>query len=90
MWSTGVPAYVDLMMKYLDPLKKIPYVLSQSACDAVQDKEEEIDIFTKDLQLLGRDMSRVVYIDCKPINFWLYPENCMPVEEFMADQTVES
>lgn len=35
-------------------------------------------------------MSRVVYIDCKPINFWMYPENCIPVEEFMADQTVES
>ena len=34
-----------------------------------------MDEFVKDLGLLGRDMSKVVYIDSKPMSFWLYPEN---------------
>jgi TFIIF-interacting CTD phosphatase-like protein len=35
-------------------------------------------------------MSRVVYIDCKPLSFWLHPDNCLPLEEFRADNTMET
>jgi hypothetical protein len=27
------------------------------------------------LSLLGRDMSKVVYIDSKPMSFWLHPDS---------------
>jgi len=37
------------------------------------EEESDIDEYVKDLALLGRDMSRVVYIDSKPMSFWLYP-----------------
>jgi RNA polymerase II subunit A small phosphatase-like protein/CTD small phosphatase-like protein 2 len=37
--------------------------------------EENIDDFLKDLERLNRDIKRVVYIDTKPISFWMYPNN---------------
>jgi TFIIF-interacting CTD phosphatase-like protein len=43
----------------------------------------------KDLALLDRDLSRVVYIDSKPMSYWMYPDNCYPIGEFKADQTME-
>ena len=35
-------------------------------------------------------MSKVLYLDCKPFSYWMYPENCYPLEEFRADYTMES
>ena len=77
-------------MNFIDPEKKIPYRLSQEHCDRLVKEEEEIDEFVKDFQLLGRDMSRVVYFDSKPFSYWMYPDNSFPLEEFRADQTMES
>ena len=42
----------------------------------------------KDLNLLGRDLSRVIYIDSKPMSFWLQPENGLCVSEFKADNSM--
>ena len=90
LWSTGVPSYVELVMNLIDPHKKIPYVLTQNECDHVENTEQEIDIYVKDLNLLGRDLSRVVYLDGKPMSYWMYPQNCYPLEEFRADMTMET
>jgi hypothetical protein len=75
IFSTGVKSYVDLVMSLIDPTRKIKHILTQEHCDRIVEEENDIDEFVKDLQLLGRDMSRVVYLDCKPMAFWLYPEN---------------
>ena len=48
-----------------------------------------MDEFVKDLGLLGRDMSKVVYIDSKPMSFWLYPENGLCWQEFRADNAMK-
>jgi TFIIF-interacting CTD phosphatase-like protein len=77
------------MMNYLDPSKKVPYVLSQEHCNSLVVEKESIDMFVKDLGLLDRDLGRVVYIDSKPMSFWMYPDNCYPIEEFKADLVME-
>ena len=56
-------------------------------------EKENIDEFVKDLDWLGRDLDRLVYIDCKPFNFWPNPDNgkfqnlAIPVLDFYADNT---
>jgi len=64
-------------MDYIDPQKKIKTILTQEHCDRFiyKDEGDDIDEFVKDLGLLNRDLSRVVYIDSKPLAFWLYPNN---------------
>ena len=44
----------------------------------------------KDLNLLNRDLAKVLYLDAKPMAYWLHPDNCLPMEEFRADQTMSS
>lgn len=41
----------------------------------------------KDLNNLGRDMKRVVSLDSHPFGYWMYPENCVPLQYFTADNT---
>lgn len=41
----------------------------------------------KDLNLLGRDMRRVVYIDSRAFGFWMEPDNCLVATQFKADDT---
>ena len=43
----------------------------------------------KDLNLLGRDLSKVVYLDSRPLSFWLHPDNAFPQEAFRADNTMD-
>ena len=47
----------------------------QDSCNKIVHEEENIDDFVKDLDRLGRDPSRYVYIDSKAFAFWLNPEN---------------
>ena len=75
-------------MNLIDPEKKIEYRLTQENGDKLVKEEEEIDELVKDLQLLGRDMRRVVYLDAKPFSYWMYPDNSFALEEFRADQTM--
>jgi TFIIF-interacting CTD phosphatase-like protein len=37
--------------------------------------EEEIDDFVKDLNRLNRDLKKLIYVDSKPLAFWLHPNN---------------
>lgn len=76
-------------MGLIDPTRKIKHIFTQEQCDRIVEEEGDIDEYVKDLALLGRDMSKVVYIDSKPMSFWLYPENGLCWEEFKADNTMK-
>ena len=34
-------------------------------------------------------MNRVVYLDSRPLSFWLHPDNAYPQQMFRADNTME-
>jgi hypothetical protein len=61
----------------VDPSGIFLHRLYQDSCNKVQLAEENIDDFVKDLGRLGRDLSRVVYVDCKAFTFWVNPDNGM-------------
>ena len=89
VWPTGVRSYVELVMGLIDPTKRIKHIITQEHCDYVSEPESDIEEYVKDLSLLGRDMSRVVYIDCKPMAFWMHPHNSIAWQEFRADNTMK-
>lgn len=74
-------------MPYFDPENRITNRLTQEHCDTIEYEEEDVDEFLKDLQLLGRDMRRVVSIDSRPFGYWMYPDNCIALPTFRADAT---
>lgn len=89
VFSAGVNSYVQLVMSLIDPTRKIKHILAQEHCSRIVEEESDIDEYVKDLNLLGRDLSKVVYIDCKPMSFWLHPDNGLCWEEFKADNSMK-
>ena len=47
----------------------------QEGCSRIAYAEEDVYDFVKDLDRLGRDLSRTVLIDAKPFVFWANPDN---------------
>lgn len=89
VFSTGVRSYVELVMSLIDPTKKIKHIITQENCNQIYEAEINIDEYVKDLGLLGRDLSKVVYLDSKFLSFWLYPENSLCWPEFKADNSMK-
>ena len=48
---------------------------------------DEDEDFIKDFNLLGRDRSNSVYIDCNPLSFWTFGPNSYLIDQFYADNT---
>lgn len=89
LWTTSVKSYTDLVMGFLDKDGKVPVRFTQENCSNILYEEEDIDEYVKDLNLLGRDMRRVVYLDSRAFGYWMEPDNCMVVTQFKADATQE-
>ena len=89
VFSTGVRSYVELVMSLIDPTKKIKHIITQENCNQIYEAEINIDEYVKDLGLLGRDLSKVVYLDSKFLSFWLYPENSLCWPELKADNSMK-
>jgi len=47
----------------------------QENCSRIVYAEEDVYDFVKDLNRLGRDLSRTVLVDAKPFVFWPNPDN---------------
>lgn len=88
VFTWGSTEYTSTMLDLIDPEKKIfrrELVLCQDKCDRLSIEEEEIDYLVKDLQLLNRNLDRTIYIDCHPFSYWLYPDNCVPVLDWVPE-----
>ena len=73
MWTTGVSSYLDILTKYIDREGRIKHKFHQEQCNRVIYEKEDIDEYVKDLNLLGRDLKRVVYLDSHALSYWLHP-----------------
>lgn len=83
IFSTGTKEYVDKVMDFVDPDYKVfKHRLYQDSCNFVNQEEEELQEFVKDLDWLGRDIKRTVLIDPKPFSFWCNPDNSIPVKPY--------
>lgn len=57
----------------------------QACCDRLQIDDENIDLLVKDLQRVNRPLSRTVYLDHHPFSYWLYPDNCLPIIDWVPE-----
>jgi hypothetical protein len=82
-------------MEQICPQFPKSHILTQEHCNLVEAPDETIEMFVKDVDRLGRDLKRLVYIDSKPLNFWGFGNNSkilatyvgLPTSIFTADNT---
>ncbi|EGR28390.1 NLI interacting factor-like phosphatase family protein, putative [Ichthyophthirius multifiliis] len=85
LFTRGVKEYCSKVLELIDPEKSFAHILTNEDCDRVIYEPEDMDEYVKDLQRLGRDMKKVVYIDNQPINFWTAPDNAFPIPPYFGE-----
>jgi len=87
LFCTGEQEYIDLVMSVIDKDRQVfKHRIYQDGCSRIAYAEEDVYDFVKDLDRLGRDLSKTVLIDAKPFVFWANPDNAVPIIEFGADK----
>lgn len=87
IYSRAQQTYVDAILDRLDPDREVfKYRIYQDSCNLVDIVDEEIYEYIKDVSILGRDIKKVVSVDCDILSGWLNPNNQMLVKNFRPDR----
>jgi len=70
-FSAGIREYGLKVLQCIDPEKKIRYFLDRRFCDIVGKNKKNHEIFTKNLNDLGRDLDRTIIVDDKEYSYFL-------------------
>ncbi|KAL3906066.1 MAG: hypothetical protein SGARI_004170 [Bacillariaceae sp.] len=82
IFTASQPAYANVILDILDPEKKIfQHRLFRESCIEVEDNH------VKDLNVLGRDLSKVIMVDNSPHVFGYQVDNGVPISNWYDDPT---
>src|SRR3569623_1124039 len=81
VWTAGTKEYATEVLDWLDPTGKLQFRLFRDSCTALGD-----GTYTKDLSLLGQDMSQTIIVDNSPRAFELNEANAIQCIDFIDDQ----
>ncbi|KAK1387228.1 Mitochondrial import inner membrane translocase subunit TIM50 [Heracleum sosnowskyi] len=79
VYSDQLSMYVDPSVERLDPNHYIRFKLSRSATKYQNQKHY------RDLSMLNRDPSRVLYLSGNALETSLQPENCVPIKQWKGE-----
>ncbi|XP_003748332.1 CTD nuclear envelope phosphatase 1 [Galendromus occidentalis] len=80
VYTAALPSYADSILDGLDPHRKyFSYRLYRGHCSFYQ------GVYVKDLEALGRPMSKVVFVDNFPGAYMMQPSNALPIRSFVGD-----
>jgi len=81
VFTASISKYADPVLDLLDIHKVIKYRLFREACSSYKGN------YVKDLNKLGRDLKWTVIVDNSPTSYLFHPENAIPVETWLDDET---
>ena len=81
VWTAGTKEYATEVLDWLDPTGKLQFRLFRDSCTALGD-----GTYTKDLSLLGQDMSQTIIVDNSPAAFELNEANAIQCIDFIDDR----
>src|SRR3569623_3591477 len=81
VWTAGIKEYATEVLNWLDPSGKLQFRLFRDSCTALDD-----GTYTKDLSLLGQDMSQTIIVDNSPAAFELNEANAIQCIDFIDDR----
>ena len=86
VFTAGTRAYAKPILDRIDPTGEIygDNRLYRDSCTSRKGPGRRKDFYTKNLKLLGRDLSRTVLIDNTSACFLCQPDNGIPIASFFA------
>lgn len=79
VFTASLGKYADPLLDLLDKANVVRWRLFREACYPYEGS------YVKDLQCLGRDMSRTIIVDNSPHSYVFQPENAVPISTFIDD-----
>jgi len=79
-YTSSVEGYANNVIDYIDQNKIASGRLFRDACICRN------EVYIKDLDRLGRDLSNVIVIDNSPSSYWNNVENAIPIKSWFNDQ----
>ncbi|ELA42798.1 dullard-like phosphatase domain-containing protein [Vittaforma corneae ATCC 50505] len=85
LFTAGIRQYGVKVMKKIDRKMRISYFLDRRFCTLIGKNNRNQDFFSKDLKILGRDLSKVLLVDDRDYSFCSDIDNGILVPIFNGD-----
>lgn len=86
LYTAGIMQYALKALKNIDPDTRIKYCLSRSYCTILTKNGISKDVYVKNLDILGRDLTKTIVVDDKTSSYIMHPENGQHIPGFFGSK----